>query len=279
MRIFLPFVLALLGCSDSESGNKPGNVDTSSSQQSADSGKVNGDSGVGDTAVEPPPAVAGMPAGMWVDCRGSLGLNASGSWAWRDANTDCVAEGMATLDAGVLSFSVLATVECDGGVPWWTTSEDDGPGTHTFSTTDIRLTLVPDVAMGSSGSASHREKHFYGQLFRERWLLTNDAGDQSHFDACFSPERVFFEGRYTAVDDSCDFLSCGGAINEWRTTEAEQLHIWTQCAGECPCAGVLQTSSMDETEIEGVYGYSNCGMSGTGTFTGTQVAFPDGDAR
>jgi hypothetical protein len=42
---------------------------------------------------------------------------------------------------------------------------------------------------------------------------------------------------------------------------------------------VLQTSSLEETAMSGVYGYSNCAMSGTGSFTGVQVPFPTGDAR
>jgi hypothetical protein len=273
----IAFLIAL-GCSPDKRSDGRGSVDTSGSPHTIDSGVVIGDSAQPDTG-SPPPPIAGMPGGLWRDCRGTLGLDVSGLWMWRDAEGECVAEGTAELEAGVLTLTVSVEEGCEDNLPWWMTSGDDAPARHTFSVTDIRLTLVPEVALGSTGSASFNQKHFYGQLFRERWLLTNHAGQQSHFDACFSPERVFFEGRYGAIDEVCDFLSCGGAINEWRLTEEAQLHIWTQCAGGCPCAGVLQTSSFSETEMEGVYGYSNCAISGTGTFTGEQIPFPSGDAR
>ncbi len=255
-------------------------MDTAGSSSPQDSGGVQGDSGGGDTSEPTAPPIDGMPGGLWVDCRGTLGLDTSGMWMWRDAEGACVAEGTAGLEAGVLTLTVDASLGCETGLPWWMESEDGGSAVrHTFTVTDIRLTLVPEVLLGSTGSATHNEKHFYGQLFRERWLMTNQDGQQSHFDACFSPARVFFEGRYSAIDGTCDFLSCGGTITEWRKTEESQLHIWTQCAGGCPCVGVLQTSSLTETEMAGVYGYSNCAISGTGSFDGEQIPFPSGDAR
>lgn len=274
MRVSLLLLLTTLGCADRKSAESTGELGETGGGEEVDSAGEAADSE--DTAAAAPP-VPGMPGGLWRDCRGSLGLEISGDWVWRDADTECVAEGIATLDAGVLSFYVGASTICED-VPWWLAGEDGGPALHTFSTTDIRLTLVPEVALGSTSSASHREKHMYGQLFRERWLLTNDDGQRSQFDACLSPERVFFEGRYRAIDGECDFLSCGGAISEWRNTGAAQLDIWTQCAGDCPCAGVLQTSSRDETTMSGVYGFSNCARSGTGSFTGIQIPFPSGDA-
>jgi hypothetical protein len=274
MRLLL-LLLTTLGCADGKSGEATGELSETGSGDQADSG---GGSVDAEDTAPPAPPVPGMPGGLWRDCRGSLGLNVSGDWVWRDADTACVAEGVATLEAGVLSFTVSGSTGCDG-VPWWMSGAEGGPGLHTFSTTDIRLTLVPEVALGSDSSASHREKHLYGQLFRERWLLTNDDGQRTQFDACFSPERIFFEGRYRAIDGECDFLSCGGSINEWRSAGAAGIHIWTQCAGDCPCAGVLQTSSLDETTMSGVYGFSNCAMSGTGSFTGIQTPFPSGDAR
>ena len=278
MRHCFLLMWVLLGCSDNSGKDESGDVTPMGGDDTAEVGDVVDDTAEDDTGPSLPP-VPGMPAGLWRDCRGSLGLYESGEWSWRDAGTTCTAEGMAVLEDGLLTLSVSESSGCEGGVPWWMNGEGDAPGVHTFSATDIRLTLVPEVAIGSSGSASHREKHFYGQLFRERWLLTNDDGQSSHFDACFSPERVFFEGRYQAVDGECDFLSCGGSINDWRRVETGQLHIWTQCAGGCPCAGVLQTSEFGEVEMAGVYGYTNCATSGTGSFTGTKVAFPTADER
>jgi len=270
-------VLALLSCSADKAPQDKGSVDTATTTPTGDSGSVRTDSGAPDTAVPPPPPIDGLPAGQWSDCRGTFGLMSIGEWTWRDAEGSCAVEGIVALVSGVLSITVGEQTDCESGIPWWMERDDGLPVRHTFSVTDSRLTLVPEIAIGSTGSTNFNEKHFYGQPFRKRWLVTNNDGLQSHFDACFSPGEVFFEGRYSAIDGSCDFLSCGGAISEWRSSEEGEIHIWTQCAGDCPCAGILQTASHTDTEMSGVYGFSNCAMSGTGSFTGERTAFPAED--
>ncbi len=280
VHVWILGVLGVLGCDAGKGSSSEGKIDTGVASQPVDTGAVVGDSAAPDTG-EPTtdPPVSGMPAGQWSDCRGTLRLDAAGGWAWRDAEGSCVVEGTATLDGEILNLQVDAELECLDGLPWWMTGEGGLAGRHTFSVTDVRLSLVPEVLVDSTGSGTQNEKHFYGQLFRERWLVTNDEGLQSNFDTCFSPSGVFFEGGYQAVDGACDFISCGGAITGWRASEDGQLDVWTQCAGGCPCVGVLQTTTISETEMAGDYNFANCSRTGGGTFVGVQVPFPTGDMR
>jgi hypothetical protein len=263
-------VLCLLSCRS----NKPvsaGTTDTATTANGGSDGTVQDDTGpVTD-------ASSLFPTGRWSDCSGAFQITVFGTWSWANADTGCTADGVATGDDTVLELDPPTASTCGDDLPWWLPAEMDDPFRYNYADNGTRLTLVPEVSIGSTGSTTYNEKHLYSEIQRNRWLLENQDGLRSHFDACFSPEGVFFEGGYRSIDDSCEFLSCGGAISEWRVSDGN-VHIWTACAGDCPCAGVVVATTHSDTEMAGNYAGANCALVMEGTFTGTRLEFPDGDA-
>ncbi len=244
-------------------------VDEGTTDTSAEGGE---DSDVDLPDVESPT----FPVGSWYDCGGRFDLDESERWRWVEAESGCTVSGAVGVEDAVIVLQVPDEDTCGEDLPWWVPgSSSDVRYNHAQSAS--RLTLIPETAEGATGSTRTTEKHFYLDLERSRWLFENQLGEQSHFDACFTAEGVFFEGGYRAIDTSCNFLSCAGAINEWRRVDAG-VQIWTGCSGDCPCAGVLVTEDYSETTMSGSYRGANCATVLEGTYEGTRIDFPAGDA-
>jgi hypothetical protein len=269
MMRFFCFVFGVLAVSSCRSNKLAGDglIDTAGGTGADEDGAV-GDDSADDTDVSD-----GFPVGRWKDCRGTVEILESGEWTWLDAESGCDASGTVYAEEDVVVFQAARATACGESLPWWLPQEGADELRYHHTGNESRLSLVPELATGSTDSSRHDVKHLYVHLERARWLLENQDGDQSHFDACYTPEGVFFEGGYRTIDGSCDFLSCGGAISEWRIS-AESVNIWTTCAGDCPCAGVVVGTSHTDTEMSGNYAGANCAIVTSGDFTGVRVDFP-----
>jgi len=211
-----------------------------------------------DTA-EPVPDLG--PTGVWTDCTGTITLTED-SYTWQGNSGTCSVSALTTFDDGTIVMPTNDFVSCTDP-PWWLSIFGDGPPTFSIAVSGTRMTLIPQA------SVSHgRVAQFEERLDIEEWRLTSGAGNESVFRLC-EADGAFFGGTYFSVDDSCDFLSCGGQING--VTVSDFGESWsTSCGGECPCAGVVTLSSRTEDTVEGSFYGTNCARIFEDTFTGVR---------
>ena len=178
----------------------------------------------------------------WRDCRGSLQLMDS-SFTWTDADPSCIITGSAQLDDDGLTIVVDTIGECDS-IPWWIDTTD--PAVYGVEVVGERLTLIPQDPRESGSAKQLLVKQFAkGDVDRQRWEMISSDGDTSNLDICFLPEGPFYTGQYYSTDDSCNFLSCGGAVTGALQTD-DSLTLYTACAGNCPCVGMLFSEDVEK---------------------------------
>ena len=209
----------------------------------------------------------------WRDCRGSLKM-VDESFTWTDADPACVITGQAQLDEDGLTLVVDTIGECDS-IPWWIDTEN--PASYGYDVVGERLTLIPQEPRESGSAKQLLVKQFAkGDVDRQRWEMVSSDGDTSNLDICFLPEGPFYTGQYYATDDSCSFLSCGGSVTGALRTEST-LTIYTACAGNCPCVGMLFADDVEKKSLSGVWSGSNCSRTMSGEFSATKMEFPSAD--
>jgi hypothetical protein len=258
--LFLSLILA--GCPSYPDADKgavtevttPDPTDTSTPPLSPD------DTAESDPPVDPPP-VDPAPMGSWSDCRGEFTLSDDG-YSWSDAIDDCELNGEAVFEEGVLTLNTDGFDDCET-IPWWLNIFEEDAASFVTGVGATRLTLIPTIPVGAG-----RVAQFTSDLTVEQWSLTSDDGNNSWFRLCWADESNFFGGMYRALDDACDFLSCGGSIFDVERSEAGENWL-TRCSGDCPCTGVVTVDERTDDALTGHFNGSNCAITLSGTYTGT----------
>lgn len=259
MRII--FLLSLFACRSNSLGKDGTVVDDTVDPSDTGPGVVI-DPPSDDTAppVEDPPA---GPIGTWSSCDGSLTLSNS-DFTWQNTSGSCSLGGERDFSDGTLFLRVEDFSSCTD-VPWWLSIFDDATAAYTPIISGTRLTMVPLAAVEAGRVAQFEEMLSY-----ERWVLSTPEGYSTSALLC-SADGTFFAGSYRTIDDSCEFLSCGGRIDTRAETESGE--IWTTtCGGECPCGAVVTIDSISETSMSGTYNGYNCGRVLEGSFTGENTS-------
>lgn len=216
------------------------------------------DAGDSRDTADPDPEYEG-PVGAWSDCKGTLTLTGD-SYTWQNVSGDCTVSAFTSYADGTLTMPVGDLGACEDP-PWWLLTGGAGPARFSVAVGGTRLTLVPQatVALG-------RVAQFETVVEAEEWLLTSSEGDTSLFRLC-EVEGVFFGGSYRSVDDSCNFLSCGGQVRG--ITISDRGESWTTaCGGDCPCAGIVAVEVRSDETLSGAFFGTNCSRVFEDTFTG-----------
>ena len=203
------------------------------------------------------------PVGTWHDCTGTFTRTAD-SFTWDSIGPEpyvCRLSGTSTFEDGILHLYPDGFDTCDSR-PWWVRIFEEEHPSFVPSVHEARLSLLPTVPNDGA-----RIFNLEAALDTENWELTDNEGNESMFRLCFTPDGSFFAGEYMALDDSTDFLSYGGTISRLVQSPDEE-HWVTQCAGNCPCGGVVSIESEEDGNISGRYNGSNCSRHLDGTFTG-----------
>ena len=222
------------------------------------------DTGPGEVVVppdtaEPDPEPDEGPSGVWSDCKGTLTLTPE-SYTWQTVSGSCSVSALTRYADGTLTMPVGDLSACEDP-PWWLMTGGGEDPRFSVAIAGSRLTLVPQAAV-----AHGRVAQFETMIEAEEWLLTSSAGDTSFFRLC-EVEGLFFGGYYRSVDDSCNFLSCGGQIRD--VTVSDRGESWsTSCGGDCPCAGVVAVESRSAEALSGAFFGTNCSRIFEDTFTG-----------
>lgn len=278
-------LLALAACACSENSQNPVSSQAGSDTFAGDAALLDAplsDSALTDTALahtdsQPSDAVwAGAElAGTYQDCRGTLTLSADGAADWYDERAQCHVKGawLLAADPTRLAFSLAAQASPTCAPPSFMSAT-----TPYFQAAD-RLVLQPP---GSPPRALGK-----GAVQRQRWDVLAGTGVEpqqlkAELRACFLSDGVYFDGWYRSLDANCTFLSCSGGIANWQHKAAtdshgEQTHIWTTCAGTCPCAGLI-VANATATKMAGSWAAVSCTTNGgaqsaDGTFSAMLVAF------
>jgi hypothetical protein len=210
---------------------------------------------------------------LWRDCRGTLHITTD-AFTWVDAEPSCAIGGSASLEEGLLTLVVATAEDCES-IPWWL--NDDEPVVHGYEIVGARLTLVPQDLQTSGGAKQMLTKQFaQGDVDRQRWEMLSSDGDASNLDICFLPDGPFYGGMYYATDDRCNFFSCGGSATGTLKTE-DSFSVYTACAGDCPCVGILYADEVSDESLSGTWAGANCSRTMEGEFTATRGIFPDSD--
>jgi len=202
------------------------------------------------------------PIGEWSTCYGVLTRDAD-SFSWKGNVYPCDITGASTYEDGILSLLPDTSDECED-LPWWFRIFEDENPSFASITNGSRLTLLPTVPTDPARVINLEET-----LVEEEWTLVNDGGNTNAFKLCWTPTGQFFEGRYVSLEDSSDFISHGGVITQVVESDEGEQHWSTQCAGNCPCGGVVTVEERTEDTLSGRYYASNCSRQMDGTFTAT----------
>jgi hypothetical protein len=216
-----------------------------------------------DTA-EPDPPVESGPLGSWSDCKGEITLTEN-SYSWSDSVDVCELSGEALFSDGILTLNTDSFDGCES-IPWWLNIFEEGPASFVTGVGETRLTFIPTIPVEAG-----RVAQFTSELTVEQWSLTSDEGNNSLFRLCWTADSAFFGGRYKALDDACDFLSCGGTIFGVERSDTGENWL-TKCSGHCPCTGVVTVDERGDDELIGHFNGSNCAITLSGTYTG--VPYP-----
>jgi hypothetical protein len=203
------------------------------------------------------------PIGTWSACSGELTLTDT-QFRWLNIFGSCTLEGVRKFADEVLSLSPGDLSDC-ADPPWWLASEDGTPAQFSAAVALSRLSLIP-TDPAQAGRIAQFEEH----LLTENWVFTTPEGYINDVYLC-STEDGFFGGMYKGVDDSCEFLSCGGGIHS-QTISDDRETLTTSCQGDCPCGGVITIDERTETSLSGSYHGYNCARLLDGTFTGRPMS-------
>lgn len=210
---------------------------------------------------------------LWRDCRGTLHITTD-AFTWVDAEPSCTIGGSASLEDDLLTLELIEKESCEN-IPWWIDTDD--PVVHGYEVVGDRLTLIPQDPEPSGSAKQMLTKQFArGEVDRQRWEMLSSDGDASNLDICFLPDGPFYGGMYYATDDSCNFFSCGGSATGTLKTE-DSFSVYTACAGDCPCVGILYADEVSDESLSGTWSGANCSRTMEGEFTATRGVFPDSD--
>ncbi|MSQ81767.1 MAG: hypothetical protein EXR77_02480 [Myxococcales bacterium] len=253
----MPLTGAGATTADSQTGADAALVDDRGSDRTA----ADGDRDAGDTLESATTAAALI--GTWLDCFGNLVLGADGTFEWAAAESGCQIRGGWTVVGAKVTF-VPTTVgaACDKPPSWLKT----GVGA---SVAEGVLTLS-DLSMFGGGHRFGKQGSDRAEVLRERWLLQATAGTAT-MDLCFTANGMFFNGKFTSP--GCAVLACAGVVGQVSKV-GTQTHIWTQCAGQCPCAGVVVAQIKTAAHMSGTYSAAHCGSSQYGEFSAKIGVFP-----
>ena len=274
------WVLALLtvGCSAGGDTSK-GEVSTTSFNLEATEFPATSPNPESQTAWVPPDHTDGLDeewaalSDSWRDCQGTLEISTR-TFYWTEADSACEVAGRASLSGGQMTLEVSWYEECES-LPWWL--DATVPLVHGYEIVGDRLTLVPEDPPTSESSQQMLTKQLArGDIDRQRWEMVSGDGEESSLDICFLAEGPFYSGRYFATDGECSFLSCAGTATNALVREAD-LTVYTACAGDCPCTGMIYANDQSEKDMSGTWLGANCSRTMSGDFTATRVPFPDGD--
>ncbi|MBM4345668.1 MAG: hypothetical protein FJ100_20030 [Deltaproteobacteria bacterium] len=232
---------------------------------------ASGDAAILDTAVAgdataasaerdsaaPALASAGL-VGQWYDCSGDLALRPDGTFEWQSAGDPCLVRGGWSVAGATVTFQPTAVGPGCGKPPGWLKS---GVGA---SVAEGVLTLS-DLAIFGGG---HRLAQ--GAVQRQRWNLTS-AGHTATLDLCLTAKGTFFDGKFASPD--CALLACAGVVGQVSQVGSE-THVWLQCSGQCPCAGVLVAKTKTAAAMAGSWSMAHCGGGSDGQFEATLGVFP-----
>ncbi len=252
-------ILLLLAVSCAEGGAAGTGSPAATATVDADAG-VGGDAAAGsadrDTA-SPAVATAGL-VGQWYDCSGDLALRPEGTFEWQSAGDPCLVRGGWSVAGATVTFQPTAVGPGCGKPPGWLKS---GVGA---SVAEGVLTLS-DLAIFGGG---HRLAQ--GAVQRQRWNLTW-AGHTATLDLCLTGKGTFFDGKFASPD--CALLACAGVVGQVSQVGSE-THVWLQCSGNCPCAGVLVAKTKTATAMAGNWSMAHCGGGDDGQFEAVLGKFP-----
>ncbi len=277
IKILITSTLCLsLGCNEPPKGDASTIEDTPSETEDDagaigedpdddTTGSTDGDAGDdtgGDESSDVTPPSDG-PVGTWYACGGTF-VRTTDSFSWESVEPEpytCRLSGASTFEDGIVHVYPDDFETCEFP-PWWVEIFEDEHPSFVPSSHGARLAMLPTVPNDGARIFNLEET-----LETETWQLTDDAGNESAFRLCFTPDGSFFDGEYITLNESTDFLSYGGIVAQIVQSTDEE-HWVTQCSGYCPCGGVVSIESQSDDTLSGRYNGSNCGRHIDGTFTG-----------
>ena len=203
------------------------------------------------------------PVGTWDACAGTLTRTVD-SFSWVGVEPEpftCRLSGASSFEDGIVLFAPDNFDSCESP-PWWVSIFADEHPTFVPSAHETRLAMLPTVPNDGARIFNLEER-----LDTKIWALTDQAGNESEFRLCFTPDGSFFDGKYITLNESTDFLSYGGSVAQIVQSTDEE-HWVTRCAGGCPCGGVVTIEAQSGNTISGRYNAANCARPFDGTFTG-----------
>ncbi len=197
--------------------------------------------------------------GSWIDCGGTLEIQANGHWVYRPLFGGCPAQGTWVQHDGRLALVLGETKACTVRRGW------------------MRADLSPQVAgdvleLSAPDLGTWVKRFSRGELDRQRWMLTTDENARTEMFLCFASTGAFIDGWYRAASPNCGFLSCTGRVLHV-DREGGAWHVWTVCGGQCPCAATLSLAPTKTGALDGVYGASSCMDAHYGHLTGKRLPF------
>ena len=202
------------------------------------------------------------PVGAWSTCNGRLTRDAE-RFTWTGNLYPCSISGASQFEDGVLTLQPNNLDECEI-LPWWFRIFEDENPSFAPIVNGSRLTLLPTIPTDSARVVNLEET-----LIEEEWTLVNEGGHTNAFKLCWTPTGQFFEGRYISLEGSSDFISHGGVITQVVDSDEGEQHWSTQCAGNCPCGGVVTIEERTDSSLSGRYNAANCERIMDGRFTAT----------
>ena len=215
-----------------------------------------------DSGTPPTPDVG--PVGSWSTCNGTLTRDAE-RFSWDGNLSPCAIEGETSFEDGILTLHPNDFDDCER-LPWWIGIFESENPSYASIQNGTRLALLPTIPTESARVLNLEEA-----LVIEEWELVNEEDLRSAFKLCWTVTGEFFEGRYLGVD-TCDFLSCGGVVTQLVMGDEGEEHLTTQCAGTCPCGGIVTVEERTESTLSGRYNAANCARLMEGRFTATPLA-------
>ncbi len=258
-RLFQFFTLAVLAVSCADGGAAGTGSPAATATGDADAlvaGDATADAADRDGA-SPAVAAAGL-VGQWYDCSGDLALRPEGTFEWQSAGNPCLVRGGWSVAGATVTFQPTAVGPSCGKPPGWLKS---GVGA---AVADGVLTLS-DLAIFGGG---HRLAQ--GAVQRQRWNLSS-ADHTATLDLCLTAKGTFFDGQFASPD--CALLACAGVVGQVSQSGSE-THVWLQCSGKCPCAGVRVAKTKTATAMAGFWSMAHCGGGSDGQFEAVLGKFP-----
>ena len=264
------FLLFLIGCEPKLAVSEGVTAETStesnedaSDETTSDSDEIDEIGEADDTSDAPDDTSDGDNdefIGAWSTCSGQLTRDAE-RFSWDGNLLPCTINGGTTYADGILTLHPDDFNDCEV-LPWWFAIFQSENPTFAPVRHGTRLTLLPTVPTEPARVLNLEET-----LVVEKWELVNEEEQTSGVKLCWTSTGQFFEGRYGG--DDCSFLSCGGVITQLIIDDEGEEHWSTQCAGNCPCGGVITVEERTEGSLSGRYNASNCQRLMDGEFTAT----------